>query len=256
MYRIAIIGAGNLAWHLAPTLLKQGHEVTVFARRTMPDEEWPVTVNSTEQLRDYSPNVVILAIPDGQITSVSELLATDIEAKRVVLIHCSGATSIKKINPAFQNRGVLWPIRSLKKGTKVTNWRKLPIAYQASTPAAMSVVKQLVDGLTWTSYELDSPQRAQLHLAAVFSNNFVSWMYQVGHELVAEKDIPFSVLLPIIRDTAMRQTIEQPKRTQTGAAARADQVTMNKHLKLLNGHPEWSRLYRLMSRLIQEGLED
>ena len=255
MYRIAIIGAGNLTWHLAPALQRCGHQVAVFTRRPVDQTEWPVDIMDVETLGVYSPQLVFLAVPDGQINSVSKALIEDLPHSTVV-IHSSGATAMKKIDETFVNRGVMWPIRSLSKGGKAASWRKLPIAYQASNTATLGLLKEIVDELTFTSYILDSSQRARLHLAAVFSNNFVSWMYEIAHELVTEKDIPFKVLLPIIRDTAQRQTAAPPKERQTGAAARGDQATMAKHLKSLNGHPEWSRLYRLMSRLIQEGLDD
>ena len=255
MQKIAIIGAGNLSWHLAPALGRAGHEVAVFSRRGNFNLSWPVNVLHYDELVTYKPSVVILAVPDARITEVSTSLAARLPLSTTI-IHTSGATALKKLNPAFSNRGVIWPIRSLLKGEPILTWNDLPVAYQGSNQVTTDLVREMVEQITFTSYELDSQQRAQLHLAAVYSNNFVTWMYQVSYELCEEKGIPFSTLLPIIRNTATKQKGYEPRLSQTGAAARGDQNTMTKHLKLLNGHPEWSRLYRLMSRLIQEGLED
>ncbi len=169
--------------------------------------------------------MLILAVPDAKITSVSAKLAR-IFPEGVPLLHTSGATSLKKIDDRFKHRGVLWPIRSLIKGTPTSSWEDLPLVYQANTPIMIELVRNLAEALSWKTYEMNSQDRAQLHLAAVYSNNFVSWLYQISYELCEEKGIPFSVLLPIIRDTAERQTGLEPRWSQTGAAARHDKPTM------------------------------
>lgn len=255
MRKTVIIGSGNLAWHLAPALKRLGHDVKVVSRSVKPGFAWTVPLVGYEDLWVMKPELVFLAVPDGQIVQVSSWLAARLPLTTPI-IHTSGATAMKKIDPLFTNRGVMWPIRSLIKGNHPTTWRDLPIAYQASNPNTLSLLKGIVEDLSWTTYQLDSQQRSQLHLAAVFSNNFVTWLYQISYELCAEKDIPFSTLLPIIRNTATRQKGTEPRMNQTGAAARHDKATMEKHLKLLNGHPEFARLYRLMSHLIQEGLAE
>ena len=254
MSKIAIIGAGNLAWHMAPALSRTEHEVVVVSRRGIQQFTWPVEVAAYDELPALKPDVVILAVPDARIAELSTALAARLPLTTLV-VHTSGATALKKIDSNFVNRGVLWPIRSLVKGEATVTWRDIPLAYEGSNARSLGIVRTLSEQLSYTTYELNSRQRAQLHLAAVFSNNFVTWLYQVSYELCEEKDIPFSTLLPIIRNTAVRQKGHAPRLSQTGAAARGDRATMEKHLKLLNGHPEWSRLYRLMSRLIQEGLE-
>ena len=255
MYKIAVIGTGNMAWHLVPALKRLGHEVVAVSRHTSRSAKWPVAVLSHEELSRFKPQIAFLAVPDGRIADCSKALS-HILLDNVVMIHTSGATAMKRIDGYFKNRGVVWPIRSFLKGSRTTLWREIPIAYQGNNAGTLGLVKSIVDSLSWTSYELDSQQRAQLHLAAVYSNNFVSWMYQISYELCAEKDVPFSALLPIMRNTAGRQKGAEPKQFQTGAAARDDRETMERHLKKLNGHPEFARLYRLMSHLIQEGLQD
>jgi len=62
-------------------------------------------------------------------------------------------------------------------------------------------------------------------------------------------------LLPIIKNTALKQDGTAPRLTQTGAAARGDMVTMARHLELLDGRPEYARLYQFMSNLIGEGVK-
>ena len=170
-------------------------------------------------------------------------------------VHTSGATPITAINPYFTRRGALWPIRSLRAGEPVGNWRDLPLVYHGSDLPLTQVLGRLSSEVSDTVYSLDDEQRAQLHLAAVFSNNFVTWLYEISHQLCTEKDIPFETLLPIIRNTALSQTGSAPRERQTGAAARGDGATMARHLALLAKHPRYAALYREISALIAEGSE-
>jgi len=171
------------------------------------------------------------------------------------VVHTSGATSIDTIDPYFKQRGAFWPIRSLRQGEPVQDWQDLPLVYHANNAALTQVLGKLSGELSKSTYALDDEQRARLHLAAVFSNNFVTWLYQISHELCTEQNIPFATLLPIIKNTALKQDGTAPRLTQTGAAARGDTATISRHLELLDGHPEYTRLYQFMSNLIREGTE-
>ncbi|OAV45365.1 Rossmann-like and DUF2520 domain-containing protein [Lewinella sp. 4G2] len=255
MNKIAVIGTGNLAWHIVPALKSLGHQVVAVSRHTSRSHQWPVRVIDHAGLVRFAPDTVVLAVPDKMIAECSRKLSHVLPPSTLV-IHTSGATAMKKIDGHFENKGVIWPIRSLRKGTAPLPWTDLPVAYQGNNDFSKTRIRILVDTLTQISYSLDSQQRARLHLAAVYSNNFTNWLYQISYDLCEEMDIPFEALLPIIKNTALRQDGTEPKLLQTGAAARDDKPTMDKHLKLLNGHPEFARLYRLLSNLIQEGVED
>ncbi len=242
----AIIGTGNLAWHLAAVL---PGEVAVIARRILPETEaWPVPLIGFDALRAMQPGVVFLAVPDNQIEVISLRLAGLLPADTFVF-HTSGATPVGRINDFFTHRGALWPIRSLRKGEVVTDWRDLPLVIYGSDPVSAAHLRELGHHLSDTVEWLDDEQRSQLHLAAVFSNNFVSALYEVAHQLCAEHGIPFELLLPIIRNTAGREDGTSPASRQTGAAARGDTATMDRHLSLLTS-PDYRKLYRDLSDLI------
>ena len=165
------------------------------------------------------------------------------------IFHTSGATPIDRIDPYFSHRGVLWPIRSLRRGEPVTDWRDLPLVVYASDSPTKTYLEQLAHSLSDTVAYLDDTQRAQLHLAAVFSNNFVTALYDVAHQLCRQHGIPFELLLPIIRNTAAQQDGSPPRDRQTGAAARGDTVTVERHLSLLTD-PTYRALYQSLTDLI------
>lgn len=241
---IAIIGNGNLAWHLSGVL---GDRAVVASRSPVTAGEATQTV-SYAALRNLPLEMVFLAVPDNRISETSQALAA-LLPPALPVFHTSGATPVDRITDHFLHRGVLWPIRSLRRGEPVSHWRDLPLVIHADSARARRLLeplaRELSDRVTW----LDDRQRAQLHLAAVFSNNFVTALYEIAYQLCGEQDIPFSLLLPIIRDTAGRQDGERPALRQTGAAARGDTATMDRHLSLLQ-RPEYRDLYRDISRLI------
>ncbi len=252
MQNIVVIGAGNLAWHLVRVLQNLDKNVVLVSRKPETVADWPVPVQTLAEV-DITPDLIFLAVPDDAIEMVSTNLSYSLP-DRIPVVHTSGATPITNIDAYFQQRGALWPIRSLRQGEPVGDWRDLPLAYHANNAALTQVLAELSSELSDLTYALDDEQRARLHLAAVFSNNFVTWLYQISHELCTEQSIPFETLLPIIRNTALKQDGTAPRLTQTGAAARGDTATISRHLNLLEDHPEYGRLYHFMSNLIREGV--
>ncbi len=257
MANFYIIGAGNLGWHLSQVLDRAGHTVTVISRRPL---RWPVPVDGFEKLGEDAGagqfiGAVFLAVPDDAIPAVSRRLSEILPAETPV-IHTSGATPVSRIDSYFDLRGALWPIRSLRRGEPVAEWTALPLVYDGNTPPLRAFLGDLCGELSNLTYRLDDEQRARLHLAAVFSNNFVTWQYEIAHQLTTGAGIPFETLLPIIRDTAGKQDGSSPALRQTGAAARRDTATMRRHLELLADTPAYAELYKRMSALIMDGLKD
>lgn len=252
MKEVIVIGAGNLAWHLVQVLSQAGLDVSLVSRDPDRVAEWPVRVISMDDLPDQ-PALLFLAVPDNAINRVSAHLSQLLPAD-VPVVHTSGATPAIMIHSHFEHRGAFWPIRSLRAGEEVTDWQEVPLVYHGSSRALTQVLGELAGRLSPLSYHLNDQQRAQLHLSAVFSNNFVTWLYQISYELCEQSGIPFDILLPIIKNTAIKQDGTAPKLTQTGAAARGDTTTMNRHLELLTTQPEYADLYRRMSRFIQAGV--
>ncbi|WP_420459906.1 DUF2520 domain-containing protein [Neolewinella sp.] len=218
------------------------------SRNPVDKSDWPVPVVAYDALRNYELTALFLAVPDNAIAEVSKAL-TELLPPTLPIFHTSGATPIDRIDAYFRHRGVLWPIRSLRRGEPVTDWRDLPLVVFASDPPTRTYITKLADQLSATMAYLDDTQRAQLHLAAVFSNNFVTVLYDVAHQLCQQHGIPFELLLPIIRNTAGQQDSSPPRARQTGAAARGDTATIERHLTLLTD-PAYRDLYQSLTDLI------
>ena len=105
--------------------------------------------------------------------------------------------------------------------------------------------------LTPHIYELDSEGRKHLHLAAVFACNFVNHCYALSAEVLKAKGLPFSVMLPLVDETAQKVHELEPKEAQTGPAVRDDQNVMLMQADMLAANPAVKRIYEELSNDIQ-----
>ena len=78
-------------------------------------------------------------------------------------------------------------------------------------------------------------------------------MYAIAQELLAEKGLPPQLIGPLISETAAK-ALGSPSAAavQTGPARRDDRQTQQKHLGLLEGHPQLQELYQKISTEIWE----
>lgn len=262
MHKVAVIGTGNLAWHLVPKLLGIGLAVEVISRQeTRPEEAahwqaakvsaWPTWIASKKR-RQYE--AVFLAVPDIAIAATAQQIRS-ILPPTCPIVHTSGATTVEAIDSYFEQRGVLWPIRSLKKGTEAASWEMLPLVYFSEHPGLAKRLAHWASQLSSITYSLADEQRAQLHLAAVFSNNFTNYLCHIAYEICEKHGLPFAALLPIIHHSFETLDDNPPILRQTGAAARGDTNSMQKHLQLLAAEPEWQTLYQRISDMISQRVE-
>ena len=70
--------------------------------------------------------------------------------------------------------------------------------------------------------------------------------------LLAEEQIPFETLLPLIDETAAKVHQLSPSEAQTGPAVRYDRNVLEAQMGQLQEHPLYRDIYELMSRSIHE----
>jgi len=99
-------------------------------------------------------------------------------------------------------------------------------------------------------FPISSEQRKALHVSAVFVNNFTNHLYQIGHEICVEHQVPFEILKPLIQETAQKIKILNPADAQTGPAKRNDSSTIEAHLDYLTNENQ-KNIYKLLTQSIQ-----
>src|SRR5690606_96664 len=87
---------------------------------------------------------------------------------------------------------------------KEINFKQIPICIEAENENDLDFLKTLAQSISKNNYEVNSEQRANLHLAAVFVNNFVNQLYYIGSEICNINELPFQILQPLIQETAKK----------------------------------------------------
>lgn len=204
----------------------------------------------TDSLKSLAKaDLYIMAVSDKAIESVSEQMNIDSNS---VVAHTAGSVPIKQLSPKIKNRAVIYTLQTLSMERSV-DLRNVPIFIEGLTDHARACARLFAEHISDNVTELESVQRAKIHLAAVFSCNFVNHMYTIGERLAAQANLPFDILKPLIMETAQK-AIESssPATVQTGPAIRNDYQTKSNHCEMLIQQPELKTMYINLSNSIWE----
>lgn len=249
---VKIIGTGNMAWFVALRLFQAGHRIhTIYGRdrtRTLHLAN-RVKARAETEIKDLEESdLCFLAVSDSAI----EELAANLAFQNTLLVHHSGTVPLNTLAPCSPHRGVLWPMLSIHPDS-LPQEEEFPIAWEASNPESAETLKSLVADLGGTPWESSGSQRASLHLSAVLSQNFLAYMLAEARQFCVDRNLPFSLLSALVR-----QTVDQafsPSGLEgkiTGPAIRRDQITLERHRKMLHDHPRLAKLYDQITESIQE----
>ena len=247
---VVIIGAGNLATHLALALHRKGvNVVQVLNRSRLAGERLARKVNAGYKAdfreADFRADIFILAVSDSAISEV----AKEIGLKDQLLVHTSGSVAMEALSGASSNTGVFYPLQTFSKNKRI-NFSNIPVCIEANTPGNEEKLMQLGRLVSRRVQPLSSAQRKVLHMTAVFAGNFSGFMYAIAEDLLKKHNIPFSLLKPLILQTAAAAKHEDVFSRQTGPAVRGDTKIMDEHLEMLAKHGVYMEIYDLVSKSI------
>lgn len=247
---MVIIGAGNLATHMALVLHRKGvHVVQVVNRSRAAGERLARKVAAPYHPQipglNLEADLFILAVSDDAIQEIAGTLRLGDR----LLVHTSGSVDMSVLNGASSNVGVLYPLQTFS-ATRKISFSGVPICVEASNECSESRLLDLARLLSRKVQVLSSQQRKVLHMTAVFAGNFTNFMYTISEDLLRKHDIPFSLLKPLIVKTAMLAEHEDVFSRQTGPAMRGDTNIMNTHLEMLAKHGVYMEIYDLISKSI------
>ena len=253
-----------MATHLGEALQKAGNEILQVWSRTRTSAEtladrlgcpWTTDIEQLTpegEMYLFCVGDAVLESLAHQVYSVLEALGTeggDGETGRLALfVHTAGSMS-QDVLPA-PRRGVMYPMQTFSRKRQV-DFAEIPIFVESRTDEErLMMMAELISNRVWV---LDEENRRYLHLAAVFACHFTNHMYDLSARLLAERGIPFSVLLPLIDETARKVHEMSPREAQTGPAVRHDMNVIGKHMDMLSD-PMVKEIYTLMSDSIYDKL--
>ncbi len=253
--RIVMIGAGNVGSHLSKRFFEMGNPpVQVFSRKISKAKQLAKVVGAApcNQLSDLfkDATIYILAIHDGAIGAVAEQLAIHLPEDALV-VHTSGATPITVIKKHFKNYGSFYPLQTFSL-QRAADFSTIPLLYDAPRKALRNRLQTLAKLICPNTYYITDKERATLHVAAVFVNNFTNQLFHIGDTILEDHHLSLDILRPLIKETIAKVANNRPYDMQTGPAKRGDEKTIQQHMDFLKKYPEYASIYALLSKDIRK----
>lgn len=245
MIKIIILGGGNVAHHLA-RVFKNSTKVSliqIFNRSLNSIKDLEKHVEITNNYRKLkNADIYIISVSDTAIDKVSSKM----DIGNALVVHTSGSTSLN-ILKNHKRTGVFYPLQTFSKDRNI-DFAEIPICIETSNNEDLKLLELVAESISKSIYKIDSKQRKQLHIAAVFVNNFVNHLYAIGDDICKERNIQTDILHPLIKETAKKIESMNAFDAQTGPAKRGDSSIIKKHISNLNKNQQ--EIYKLLSNSI------
>ena len=250
-FKIAILGTGNVAWHLAPALEDAGHTITeVFGRDIEKIDTITRRLYTAEgkQDLDFSESdaeIFILAVSD---MAISDLADQVILPEDSILVHTSGSVPLEVLGYSSASfTGIFYPLQTFSKDRKV-DFSEIPFLLESDDETTLQKLKKLAKSISLLQYLVRSKDRLALHIAAVFASNFSNHMLRISEEIMARQGLDFEMMKPLIIETISKSLELGARKAQTGPAVRSDLSTLDLHHRFLNYNEQVAEIYRLISQ--------
>lgn len=254
-FKISFIGAGNLAFRLAPELENAGHQIVEVYSRTkknamlLTSRLYNADIKTDLDFSRSKAEVIIIAVNDDAIEEIAKQIRVNDD---LVLAHTSGSKSLEVLQfTKSENIGVLYPLQTFSKKKKV-NLEEVPILLEANSIHAFLVLNDLARSLSKKTYQVDSIKRKSVHVSAVFACNFTNHLFRIAREILKKEDLPFDLLEPLIVETINKSLSLGPEKAQTGPAFREDLEILESHMEFLSENSTYAEIYRLLSQHIMD----
>lgn len=246
---IGIIGTGKLAHKLAFAIKALPHAtLRIICGRSASKAKRILDIGTATYIRRIGEipelDLLIISVSDDSILDVSQQIHP---STKTLVVHTSGIKDID-ILETHSNRGILYPLYSFF-DKKAEILKDVPFLLEANSTAHLSTLKLLAEAISDKVYEVNPADKKQLHLAAVFANNFSNFMMSTAHEILSQEGIDKEILLPIIKQSCMNWIKGEAVNNQSGPALRGDTKTQEAHLDKLT-NKDRKDIYKSISKAI------
>lgn len=255
MTEIVIIGAGNVATQYCYNF--QDHQNTVsyeiYARSSVQIQFQDVTLQVETDITKINrhADLYLICVRDDAIALVAKQLNEISISNKAIVAHTSGTKSSELLS-GYDHYGVLYPLQTLRKEDPIS-FRDVPLMITGNNTRTEHLLTSIAKKISNRVTICADAYRSKLHLPAVVVNNFVNHLYHKAFEYCEKQRVDFSLLMPLIYETVRKLNAgTDPADMQTGPAKRDDQLTIQKHIKILqqlNMDPE---LYKALTKSIIE----
>lgn len=243
-----------MATQLAQALHAKGHRIeTVYSRTAASAQALATMVGATatdeiDAVSHHHADAIIMAVKDDALPMLASRLADNAVASPV--FHTAGSVPIEILSQ-LPRHGVIYPMQTFSKERKA-DFSRIPFFIEASDSDTLEVARRITSAVSNSVTVMDSERRRQLHLAAVFACNFSNHCYTLAADILERSGMSFSIMLPLIEETAAKVADMHPREAQTGPAIRYDKSIIDKQSQMLDSTPLTQQIYQQMSLSIHK----
>jgi len=246
MKDIILVGSGNVATCLGIALQNCNYNIVQVYSRSIENAKKLAQKLNTDFTNDLtqlkSSDLIIVSVNDDAISTVLSKL------KNTAIAHTSGSVEMDVFKPRFSDFGVFYPLQTFNKDIECII-SEIPFCIEGNSKAFEKELLAIANDLSSNVITMNSAQRKQLHIAAVFACNFSNQMFSLADDLLAARNIDFKILLPLINQTIAKLNTNKPKTVQTGPAIRKDMHVIQEHINLIQ-QEDIKELYQKISNNI------
>ena len=242
--KITLIGAGRLGKQIYLALISNSNlEINQWFDRSSKKQTTAEGIKMISNLNNLKKaDIYLLAISDSSILEVSKKLPSE-----AFVVHTAGGVSLDIIKQ--KRAGIFYPIQTFSEKRKI-DFSEIFICLQSKNLEDLLLLKKLCNYIGAKPFEINSKQIEIIHLSAVLVNNFTNHLFVEALNLCKRNKLPFKLLKPLIQETFKKLDDLNPIKSQTGPAIRKDNITINKHLKLIQ-KPQLKKIYKTLTLAIQ-----
>ena len=248
--KIAILGSGNVAYHLAKMFKEKNIPISQIFGRNEKDlqeisEQFEIPFSTTE-LADAE--LYFIAVNDDAVAAISK----NIKNQNSLVAHTSGSLP-KEILEGNYRKASFYPLQTFSK-SKMLQYSEIPFFVEAENEEDSQILENLALKISEKVMKSDYEKRKYIHLTAVFACNFVNHLFARAKEISDSQHIPFDYFLPLIKETTLKIEKIEPKLAQTGPAIRNDEKILQLHEALIT-EEEHLKIYQVMNESIKKMYE-
>ncbi len=255
--KIGIIGAGKVGTTLGKYLSDAGIKVAGFYSRSKESADEAATFTEScayESLEELvvASDTLFITTPDGVISQVWKELAL-LDIRQYCICHFSGSLS-SHVFSGIEETGAygasIHPMYAFS--SKFTSYEQFHTAYltMEGTEPALSVMKELFQGLGHKVLSLKAEDKMKYHAAAAMASNYMLGLMQASLDVLSECGFDqadaMELLAPLVQNNIASMLEKGCVEALTGPMERGDVSTVQKHLEVLQGS-EAEDIYRSLS---------
>ena len=245
--KINIIGAGNVATHLAFHLKGKIHINTIFSNSLsraefLANQVGAKSVTKISEL-DEGVHLNLICVSDDAIESVAYLLP-----KHIPVVHTSGTIGMDVLSQ-MNEYGIMYPLQTFSKGREI-EMNTVPFLLEANSVNFYKNLEAFCHNqFSQQTLLCDSVKRKQIHLAAVLVSNFTTQLSRDASAILKAVDLPLNILKPLMKEVLSKIEDIGPEGALTGPAKRKDLKVIENHLSMIEDE-KLKLIYQLISERI------